>query len=43
MHVQDYLHQARNPSTGVASRSAYHFRFFLIPQQPLPGETHYCA
>lgn len=26
---QDYLHQARNPSSGPASRSAFHFRFFL--------------
>jgi hypothetical protein len=35
--LQDYLHQARNPSIGPASRSAYHFKFFLIPQQPSPG------
>lgn len=33
-HHQDYLHQARNPTLGPASRSAFHFRFFLTPQQP---------
>ncbi|WIA28829.1 hypothetical protein OEZ86_011358 [Tetradesmus obliquus] len=30
--LQDYLHQARSPSQGPASRVAYHFRFFLLPQ-----------
>jgi hypothetical protein len=29
--LQDYLHQARNPSTGPASRTAFHFRFFMAP------------
>jgi hypothetical protein len=29
---QEYLHQARTPTTGAGSRSAFHFKFFLIPQ-----------
>eukprot|EP00775_Hariotina_reticulata_P003645 gene3645-3906_t len=28
---QDYLHQARHPTQGPASRSAYHFTFYLQP------------
>lgn len=33
--LQDYLQQARSPTLGPASRTAYHFRFFLMPQQQL--------
>eukprot|EP00878_Enallax_costatus_P022545 GHUV01023920.1.p1 GENE.GHUV01023920.1~~GHUV01023920.1.p1 ORF type:complete len:478 (+),score=168.44 GHUV01023920.1:402-1835(+) len=30
--LQDYLHQARSPTTGPASRTAYNFRFYLMSQ-----------